>query len=86
MFCVEKTGSGAKVTFEPVKGGEATTIDADVVLIATGRKPYTEGLGLTEAKALVESAPKAIKEGVSKDEASKVQAQLVGAGAQVEVK
>lgn len=44
------------------------------------------GLGLTEAKALVESAPKAIKEGVSKDEASKVQAQLVGAGAQVEVK
>ena len=43
-------------------------------------------LGLTEAKALVESAPKAIKEGVSKDEASKVQAQLVGAGAQVEVK
>ena len=44
------------------------------------------GLGLTEAKALVESAPKAIKEGVSKDEASKIQAQLVGAGAQVEVK
>ena len=46
---VEKAGSGAKVTFEPVKGGEATTIDADVVLIATGRKPYTEGLGLEEA-------------------------------------
>ncbi|MEY3906769.1 MAG: ribosomal protein [Pseudomonadota bacterium] len=44
------------------------------------------GLGLTEAKALVESAPKAIKEGVSKDEASKIQAQLAGAGAQVEVK
>ena len=44
------------------------------------------GLGLTEAKALVESAPKALKEGVSKDEASKIQAQLVGAGAQVEVK
>ena len=46
---VEKAGSGAKVTFEPVKGGDATTIDADVVLIATGRKPYTEGLGLKEA-------------------------------------
>ncbi len=46
---VEKSGAGAKVTFEPVKGGEATTIDADVVLIATGRKPYTEGLGLKEA-------------------------------------
>ena len=46
---VEKAGSGAKVTFEPVKGGEAATIEADVVLIATGRKPYTEGLGLKEA-------------------------------------
>lgn len=46
---VEKAGVGAKVTFEPVKGGDATTIDADVVLIATGRKPYTEGLGLKEA-------------------------------------
>jgi large subunit ribosomal protein L7/L12 len=44
------------------------------------------GLGLTEAKALVEAAPKAIKEGVSKDEAAKIKAQLEGAGAQVEVK
>jgi large subunit ribosomal protein L7/L12 len=43
-------------------------------------------LGLTEAKALVEAAPKAIKEGVSKDEAQKIQAQLVGAGATVELK
>jgi dihydrolipoamide dehydrogenase len=46
---VEKAGAGAKVTFEPVKGGDVETIDADVVLIATGRKPYTEGLGLAEA-------------------------------------
>ncbi|MFN7009276.1 MAG: dihydrolipoyl dehydrogenase [Allorhizobium sp.] len=46
---VAKTETGAKVTFEPVKGGEAQSIDADVVLIATGRKPYTEGLGLAEA-------------------------------------
>lgn len=46
---VAKADKGAKVTFEPVKGGEAQTIDADVVLIATGRKPYTEGLGLAEA-------------------------------------
>ena len=46
---VQKADKGAKVTFEPVKGGEAQTIDADVVLIATGRKPYTEGLGLAEA-------------------------------------
>lgn len=43
---VEKSGSGAKVTFEPVKGGAATSLDADVVLVATGRKPYTAGLGL----------------------------------------
>ena len=46
---VEKLGSGAKVTYEPVKGGEAQTLEADVVLIATGRKPYTADLGLEEA-------------------------------------
>ncbi|NDW04688.1 dihydrolipoyl dehydrogenase [Jiella pacifica] len=46
---VEKSETGARVTFEPVKGGEAETLDADVVLVATGRKPYTEGLGLKEA-------------------------------------
>ena len=46
---VQKAENGAKVTFEPVKGGEAQAIDADVVLIAPGRKPYTEGLGLAEA-------------------------------------
>jgi large subunit ribosomal protein L7/L12 len=44
------------------------------------------GLGLTEAKAAVEAAPKAIKEGVSKDEAQKVKAQLEAAGATVELK
>ena len=44
------------------------------------------GLGLTEAKAAVEAAPKAIKEGVSKDAANKVMAQLVAAGATVELK
>ena len=46
---VAKAKKGATVTFEPVKGGAAETIDADVVLIATGRRPYTEGLGLEEA-------------------------------------
>ena len=46
---VAKAKKGATVTFEPVKGGAAETIGADVVLIATGRKPYTEGLGLEEA-------------------------------------
>jgi large subunit ribosomal protein L7/L12 len=44
------------------------------------------GLGLTEAKAAVEAAPKAIKEGVSKDEAQKLKAQLEAIGATVELK
>jgi large subunit ribosomal protein L7/L12 len=43
-------------------------------------------LGLKEAKDLVEGAPKAVKEGVSKDEAAKLKAQLEGAGAKVELK
>ena len=46
---VEKSGKGAKVTFEPVKGGDATVLEADVVLISTGRRPYADGLGLEEA-------------------------------------
>ncbi len=46
---VAKGKAGADVTFEPVKGGEAQTLSADVVLVATGRKPFTEGLGLQEA-------------------------------------
>lgn len=44
------------------------------------------GLGLKEAKDLVEAAPKPVKEGVAKDEAEKVKAQLEGAGAKVELK
>jgi dihydrolipoamide dehydrogenase len=51
---VEKSGKGAKVTYEPVKGGDAATIDADVVLIATGRKPFTDGLGLAEAGVVMD--------------------------------
>lgn len=43
---VKKTGKGAEVTFEPVKGGDAETIEGDAVLISTGRIPYTAGLGL----------------------------------------
>jgi dihydrolipoamide dehydrogenase len=46
---VAKAKKGANVTFEPVKGGAAETMDADIVLVATGRKPYTEGLGLEAA-------------------------------------
>jgi dihydrolipoamide dehydrogenase len=45
---VAKKGKGATVTFEPVAGGDAQTIDAEKVLISTGRVPYTEGLGLEE--------------------------------------
>jgi len=44
------------------------------------------GLGLKEAKDLVEAAPKAVKEGVSKDEAAKIKTQLEGAGAKVDLK
>lgn len=44
------------------------------------------GLGLAEAKALVEGAPKTVKEGVTKDEAEKMKKQLEAAGAKVEVK
>lgn len=46
---VEASNGGAKVTFEPVKGGEAQTLEAEVVLVSTGRRPYTDGLGLQEA-------------------------------------
>ena len=45
---VSKDGDGAGVTFEPAKGGEAETLKADVVLVATGRRAFTDGLGLDE--------------------------------------
>jgi large subunit ribosomal protein L7/L12 len=65
-----------------------------VMLTAAGEKKIEvikevraiTGLGLKEAKDLVEAAPKAVKEGVSKDEAAKLQKQLEAAGAKVEVK
>ena len=46
---VAKAKKGTTVTFEPVKGGAVETIEADVVLVATGRRPYTDGLGLKKA-------------------------------------
>jgi len=66
----------------------------DVVLISDGGKKINvikevrtiTGLGLKEAKALVEGAPKPVKEGVPKDEAEKVKDALEKAGAKVEVK
>jgi large subunit ribosomal protein L7/L12 len=66
----------------------------DVILVTAGDKKIgvikevraITGLGLKEAKDLVDSAPKPVKEGVSKEEAAKFKAQLEGAGAQVELK
>ncbi len=46
VTAAKKTRSGVSLTVEPAKGGESETIDADVVLVAVGRRPYTEGLGL----------------------------------------
>jgi large subunit ribosomal protein L7/L12 len=65
-----------------------------VVLTAAGEKKIEvikevraiTGLGLKEAKDLVEGAPKPVKEGVNKDEAAKIKAQLEKAGAKVELK
>ena len=73
-------------------GEEQTAFD--VVLTNAGDKKIqvikvvraVTGLGLKEAKDLVEAAPKAVKEGVPKDEADKIKAQLEEAGATVEVK
>ena len=66
----------------------------DVVLVSAGQSKIpvvkavkeATGLGLKEAKDLVDAAPKAIKEGVSKEEAESLKAQLEEAGAEVEVK
>ena len=83
----------------PAAGGAAAPAaeektEFDVILTGDGGKKINvikevraiTALGLTEAKTLVESAPKAVKEGVSKDEAAKIKAQLEAAGATVEVK
>jgi dihydrolipoamide dehydrogenase len=52
---VDKTEGGAKVTFAPVKGGDAVSLDADVVLVATGRRPFTDGLGLDKAGVVMDN-------------------------------
>ncbi|TMJ75379.1 MAG: 50S ribosomal protein L7/L12 [Alphaproteobacteria bacterium] len=79
-------------------GGAAAPVEEqtefNVVLTAVGEKKIEvikevralTGLGLKEAKDLVEGAPKPVKEGVTKDEAEKVKAQLEKAGAKVELK
>ena len=98
----EKWGvsAAAAVAAAPAAGGGAAATAAeeqtefDVILTGDGGKKINvikevralTGLGLTEAKALVEGAPKPVKEGVSKDEAEKVKKQLEEAGATVELK
>jgi dihydrolipoamide dehydrogenase len=46
VAAVEKTDKGVKATIEPAAGGAAQTLEAEVVLVAIGRRPYTQGLGL----------------------------------------
>jgi large subunit ribosomal protein L7/L12 len=73
---------------------EEEKTEFDVILAAFGEKKINvikevraiTGLGLKEAKDLVEAAPKAVKEAVSKDDAAKIKAQLESAGATVEVR
>ena len=78
-------------------GGEAATeekTEFDVILTSFGEKKINvikeirgiTGLGLKEAKEAVESAPKAVKEGVSKEEAEEIKKKLEGAGASAEIK
>ncbi|MEY4402349.1 MAG: hypothetical protein RIR91_384 [Verrucomicrobiota bacterium] len=83
-----------------VAGGAAAAAPAeekttfDIILKAKGATPINvikevraiTGLGLKEAKDLVDGAPKPVKEGVSKDEAKDIEAKLKAAGAEVEVK
>ena len=80
----------------PAEGGAAAEeqTEFDVILASFGDKKINvikeirtiTGLGLKEAKDLVESAPKEIKEGITKDEAEKLKEQLEGAGATVDIK
>jgi large subunit ribosomal protein L7/L12 len=87
MMAAGPAGDGAAA-------GGAEQTEFDVILTAAGDKKINvikevraiTGLGLKEAKALVDETPKPIKEGIAKDEAEKVKEQLEAAGAQVELK
>jgi large subunit ribosomal protein L7/L12 len=98
----EKWGvsAAAPVAVAAAGGGAAAAApveektEFDVILAAVGEKKIEvikevraiTGLGLKEAKDLVEGAPKPVKEGVSKADAEKIKTQLEGAGAKVELK
>lgn len=98
----DKFGVSAAAPVAMMAGGEAASEAApaeektefDVILTAAGDKKIQvikevraiTGLGLKDAKALVDEVPKPIKEAVAKDEADKIKSQLEEAGAQVEVK
>ncbi len=94
-YGIEPAAAAVAVAAAPVEGAAAAEQTAfDVILKSAGGaklqvvkvvKDLT-GLGLKEAKDLVDGAPKAIKEGVSKEEAEQLKAALEEAGAEVEVK
>ncbi len=98
VFGVEAAAPAAAMMMAPAAGGDAGGEDEqtefDVILTGIGGNKIAvikavraiTGLGLKEAKGVVDEAPKAIKEGVSKDEADEVAKQLEEAGAEVEVK
>ncbi|MBE60235.1 MAG: 50S ribosomal protein L7/L12 [Candidatus Marinimicrobia bacterium] len=96
-FGVTAAAPVAAVAAAPAGGGEAAAEEKDefdVVITSAGSSKISvikavrtmTALGLKEAKELVDSAPKAVKEGVSKAEAEEVKAQLEEAGASVELK
>lgn len=99
-FGVSATAVAAAAPAAGATGGDAgdagddASSTVDVVLTDVGDKKVpvikvvraATGLGLKEAKALVDEAPKAVKEGVEKDEAEKLKAELEEAGAKVELK
>ena len=97
---IEPAGGGAIMMAGPAAGagGEAAAAEEktsfDVILKASGEKKINvikivraaTGLGLKEAKDLVEGAPKTVKDGMTKEEAQKLKAELEESGASVEVK
>ncbi|KOY80130.1 50S ribosomal protein L7/L12 [Lysinibacillus macroides] len=93
----EEFGVTAAAPVAVVAGGAAAAeekTEFDVVLAAAGAEKIKvikvvreiTGLGLKEAKEVVDNAPKALKEGISKDEAEEIKAKLEEVGASVEVK